>query len=180
MTENKRDPVRDPTFRDLINALRTINKFVEFGERAGELIRGLYKAGVDLTRLNPYDLTSLIQLARASSETVGFSEEELEELLNDFEDLMDTPISEIENALRILQRYTMIMRRAENQLKTVTKTMGVRKEELEGLASLFGIKLPSMSKSEYYDYEEEEEEESISEEELEELKKVIKKFREER
>lgn len=173
-----RERINNPTFRDLIEAMRTINKFVQFGEKVGELMRTLYRAGVDIRRINPYDISSLIQLARSTDIGEEFDEEKLEELISEFEDIIDTPISEIENSLRIMSKYMQVMKSAERQLKRVTERMGMRMDEINALAEMFGIKLPHRSKQtvEELDYEEDYVE-GMTEEEVEELKKIIEDFK---
>ena len=164
---------KDYTIRDLLDAVNTIRKFVEFGERANELLRALVKVGVDISNINPYDITSFIPLAQIYGSEIEFDEEELQRLQEEFEDILDTPMSKINECINIINRFTATHRRATSSLKSLTRRVGVGKEEISMLANLFGLKLPDVKKETVV----EEEEEELSEDEIEEIREVIKKFK---
>ena len=168
------DGKKDYTIRDLLEAVNTIRKFVEFGERANELLRALVKVGVDISSINPYDITSFIRLAQIYRNEVEFNEEELQRLQEEFEDILDTPLTEINRCVNIINRFAYMHKKATNSLKTLTKRVGMRREEINILAEMFGLRLPESRK----EIELEKEEEELSEEEIEEIRKAIKKFKE--
>jgi len=168
--------MKDYTIRDLLDAVNTIRKFVEFGERANELLRALVKVGVDISSINPYDITSFIRLAQMYRNEVEFDEEELQRLQEEFEDILDTPLSRINECISIINRFTSTHRRATSSLKSLTRRVGMRKEEMDMLASLFGLKLPEIKGETVV----EEEEEELSEDELKEIREAIKKFKSDR
>ena len=164
---------KDYTIRDLLDAVNTIRKFVEFGERANELLKTLVRVGVDISSINPYDITSFIRLAQMYRNEVEFDEEELQRLQEEFEDILDTPMSKINECISIINRFIATHRRATSSLRSLTKRVGVGKEEISMLASLFGLKLPEVKKETVV----EEEEKELSEEELKEIREAIRKFK---
>jgi len=165
---------KDYTIRDLLEAVNTIRKFVEFGERANELLKALVKVGVDIGSINPYDITSYIRLAQMYRNEVEFDEEELQRLQEEFEDILDTPLTEINKCINIINRFTYTHRRATSSLRSLTRRVGMRREEINMLAEMFGLRLPELKKEVVV----EEEKEELSEEEIKEIRKAIKKFKE--
>ncbi|RLE63673.1 MAG: hypothetical protein DRJ47_09105, partial [Thermoprotei archaeon] len=53
------------TIGDLLDAIDTINKFVNFGEKVAKVFSALSRAGVDINRIDPYDFNSILQLSMA-------------------------------------------------------------------------------------------------------------------
>ncbi len=166
---------KEVTLRDFLEAVDKIKKFVDFGEKAGKLIFALSKAGVDINNINPYDFNSMLRLAMAYRGQVGIDEDiDVEELRQEFEEILDISVTEIRQCISTINRFMSVYRSATHTLKTASKHVGVSKEQLAFLGELFNLKLPTRKEEE----EEEEVIEEFTEDEKEEIRKIIKKFRE--
>ena len=165
------------TIADLLDAVEKINKFVKFGERVGKIIGQLASAGVDISRINPYDMNSLIAIAvRLRSQGYNVEEVDVETLKEEFQEILEMDLNEIEKANRIIRRFVSTYRTASSTLSVVNRTVGVGLDQMQALASLFGLKVGKEEKVE----EGIEEIEELEEEEIEELKEAIRQFKSKR
>jgi len=163
------------TIADLLDAVDKINKFVKFGERVGRIIGQLASCGIDISKINPYDINSLIAMAvRLRSQGYNVTDVDIEELREEFREILEMDLDEINKANRTIRRFISTYKSASSTLSVVNRTVGAGLEQMQALAQLFGLKMPKE------EVEEEEEIEELEEEELEELKEAIKAFRKKR
>jgi len=163
------------TIADLLDAVDKINKFVKFGERVGRIIGQLASCGIDISKINPYDINSLIAMAvRLRSQGYNVTDVDIEELREESKEILEMDLDEINKANRTIRRFISTYKSASSTLSVVNRTVGAGLEQMQALAQLFGLKMPKE------EVEEEEEIEELEEEELEELKEAIKAFRKKR
>lgn len=166
------------TLRDFLEAVEIVNKFINFGERAGRLLIALAKSGVDINSVNPYDFQSLFSLAmRMKSQGYDFNEEDLVLLKEEFEEILDLDINEVKKHIGVINKFASTYRTATSTLSRVSKNVGVDLDQMNMLASMLGIKLPHQKEQEEVSIEETGEEE-LSEEEKREFEEVIKMYKE--
>jgi len=165
------------TIGDLLDAIDTINKFVNFGERVAKTLSALSRAGVDISRINPYDFGSLLQLSMAMKSNPEFEEIDVELLKEEFKEILELDLNDVRNKLSVIQRFMNIYSQANRTMQRVNRTMGVSLDQLNTLANLFGLKLPTAQQSRGTKEEEEIEIEEMTDDEIKELEDVIRKFK---
>lgn len=164
------------TFRDVIESLEKIHRFVSFGEKLGKAIFSLAKAGVDVNRLNPMDFQSILQLATSlRSKGYDLDDIDFEELKQEFEEILDMDLNEIRRSITIIQRYCSISRMATNVLKTASKSMPANPEAVSNVMAMFGLQ-PKTETTESTE-EEEIEETELTEEDIKDFREVIDIYR---
>jgi hypothetical protein len=172
------------TVRDFINSLETIHKFVTFGEKVGKAIGALARAGVDISKFNPLDFGSIIRMAGAlRQQGYDLDDVDIECLKEEFEEILDMDISEIYNAINVVNRFSSALKRATQTIQYVSKQLPTDPSAMNNLFAMFGLqpKIPNSSDINYKVEEEAmKEEKEIGEEELEELKDVVKWYKEKR
>jgi len=162
------------TIADLLDAVDKINKFVKFGERVGRIIGQLASAGIDVSRINPYDINSLISIAvRLRSQGYNVENLDVEELREEFREILEMDLDEINKANRTIRRFISTYKSASSTLSVVNRTVGAGLDQMQALAQLFGLKV---GKGE----EEIEEIEELEDEEIEELREAIRQFKSKR
>ena len=161
------------TIGDLLDAIDTINKFVNFGDRVAKVLSALSRAGVDVSRINPYDFGSLLQLSMAMRNNPEFEEIDVELLKEEFKEILELDIDDVRRKLSVITRFITVYSQANRTMQRVSRTMGASLDQLNTLANLFGLKLPTASQPE----EEKIEIEEMSSEEIKELEDVIRKFK---
>jgi len=162
------------TIGDLLDAIDTINKFVNFGDRVAKVFSTLARAGVDVSRINPYDFNSILRLSVAMRNNPELEEIDVEALKEEFEEILDLDLDDVSRKLGVIRRFMSVYNQANRTMSTVSRTMGASLDQLNALASMFGLKLPSATKSEKV---EEVEVEEMDEDEIEELRDVINRFK---
>ena len=163
------------TIADLLDAVDKINKFVKFGERVGRIIGQLASAGIDVSRINPYVINSLISIAvRLRSQGYNVENLDVESLREEFREILEMDLDEINKANRTIRRFISTYKSASSTLSVVNRTVGAGLEQMQALAQLFGLKMPKEEKVE------EEEIEELEDEEIEELKEAIRQFKNKR
>ena len=166
------------TIADLLDAVDKINKFVKFGERVGRIIGQLASAGIDISRINPYDINSLISIAvRLRSQGYNVENLDVEELREEFREILEMDLDEINKANRTIRRFISTYKSASSTLSVVNRTVGVGLDQMQALAQLFGLKV---GKGEKVGEEEIEEIEELEDEEIEELREAIRQFKNKR
>jgi len=163
------------TIADLLDAVDKINKFVKFGERVGRIIGQLASCGIDISKINPYDINSLIAMAvRLRSQGYNVTDVDIEELREEFKEILEMDLDEINKANRTIRRFISTYKSASSTLSIVNRTVGAGLEQMQALAQLFGLKMPKE------EVEEVEEIEELEEEEIEELREAIRQFKNKR
>lgn len=161
------------TFRDVIDALEKIHKFVSFGERVGKTIVALAKCGVDISRLNPMDFSSLMQVATAlRSKGYDLEDIDIEELREEFEEIMDMELDEVAKSLGVINRFNALMKRASTTLRQASKSIP-NPEAVSNIMAMFNL----YPKKEKEIEEEVEEEETLDEETKRELQEAIRRYK---
>jgi len=166
--------VKKVTISDLLDAIDTINKFINFGEKVSKVFSALSRAGVDVSRINPYDLNSILRLSVAMRSNPELKEIDVESLKEEFEEILELDLDDVRRKLRIVKKFIGVYSQANKTMSRVSKTVGANLDQLNALANMFGLKLPTASQSEET---EETEIEEMSEDEIKELDEVIKKFK---
>jgi len=165
------------TIADLLDAVDKINKFVKFGERVGRIIGQLASCGIDVSRINPYDINSLISIAvRLRSQGYNVENLDVEELREEFREILEMDLDEINKANRTIRRFISTYKSASSTLSVVNRTVGAGLDQMQALAQLFGLKVGREEKVE----EEVEEVEELEDEEIEELREAIRQFKNKR
>lgn len=167
-------PVKKVTISDLLDAIDTINKFVNFGERVAKVFSALSRAGVDVSRINPYDFNSILRLSMAMRSNPELEEIDVESLKEEFEEILELDLDDVRKKLIVVKKFISVYSQANKTMSRVSKTVGANLDQLNALANMFGLKLPTASQSEET---EETEIEEMSDEEIKELDEVIKKFK---
>jgi len=166
------------TIADLLDAVDKINKFVKFGERVGRIIGQLASCGIDISKINPYDINSLIAMAvRLRSQGYNVENLDVESLREEFREILEMDLDEINKANRTIRRFISTYKSASSTLSIVNRTVGAGLDQMQALAQLFGLKMPREEKVGELD---EEEIEELEDEEIEELKEAIRQFKNKR
>ena len=165
------------TIGDLLDAIDTINKFVNFGDRVAKVLSALSRAGVDVSRINPYDFGSLLQLSMAMRNNPEFEEIDVELLKEEFKEILELDIDDVRRKLSVITRFITVYSQANRTMQRVSRTMGASLDQLNTLANLFGLKLPTASQSKEAEEEEKVEIKEMNDEEIKELEDVIRKFK---
>jgi len=166
--------VKKVTISDLLDAIDTINKFINFGEKVAKVFSALSRAGVDISKINPYDLNSLLRLSVAMRSNPELEEIDVESLKEEFEEILELDLDDVRKKLKVVRKFIGVYSQANKTMSRVSKTVGANLDQLNALANMFGLKLPTTSQPEET---EETEVEEISDEEIKELDEVIKKFK---
>jgi len=166
--------VKKVTIGDLLDAIDTINKFINFGEKVSKVFSALSRAGVDVSRINPYDFNSILRLSMAMRSNPELEEIDVESLKEEFEEILELDLDDVRKKLIVVKKFISVYSQANKTMSKVSKTVGANLDQLNALANMFGLRLPTTSQSEET---EETEIEEISEDEIKELDEVIKKFK---
>ena len=168
------------TIRDFLEALEKIHKFVTFGERVSNVIQALARAGIDVSSLNPMDFNSLIRFA-GSLRSKGYDIDEIDivTLKEEFEEILDMNINEINEATNIVYKFSNTFRRATQCAKTASRQLPASPEAVNNLFALFGLqpKIRTKATEKVEEEMEEEEKKELSDELVSEFKEIAEKYR---
>lgn len=163
------------TFRDLMEALKFIQRVNRFNENVMTLIKSLNRVGIDINRLNPNNFMDIVRLS-AQLRNEGFIEDiDIEQIEKDFEDLMNYSIDDIRKYTNIIDRFLSYVTRSSRVIERYNKILGSSTKELGMLANMFGLSLPTGRETTediiVTDTEE------LTEEEKKKLREIIKQFK---
>lgn len=163
------------TFRDLMEALKFIQRVNRFNENVMTLIKSLNRVGIDINRLNPNNFMDIVRLS-AQLRNEGFIEDiDIEQIEKDFEDLMNYSIDDIQKYTNIIDRFLSHVTRSSRVIERYNKILGSSTKELGMLANMFGLSLPTGRETTediiVTDTEE------LTEEEKKKLREIIKQFK---
>ena len=163
------------TFKDLIEALKFIQRVNRFNENVMTLIKSLNRVGIDINRLNPNNFMDIVRLS-AQLRSEGFIEDiDLEQIEKDFEDLMSHSIDDIRKYTSVIDRFLSYVTRSSRVIERYNRLLGSSTKELGMLANMFGLPLPT-SKETTEDITITDTEE-LTEEEKKKLRKIIEQFK---
>ena len=150
------------TIRDFLEALEKIHKFVTFGERVSNVIQALARAGIDVNSLNPMDFNSLIRFA-GSLRSQGYDIDEMDivTLREEFEEILDMDINEINEATNIVYKFSNTFKRATQYARIASRQLPTSPEAVNNLFALFGLQ-PKIRTKATEEAEEEIEEEILN------------------
>jgi len=170
------------TFRDVLESIKTINKFLSFSLRLSRFFVALSQLGVDVSKINPYNFEDMIKMATSlRNQGVNVDFGDLEELKSEFEDIMDIDIEEMRKHVEVIRRYSGVLSNVLSTIKNVSKHMPKDTDEIKAITGLFGgLGMPqpgsSLNEDELSDLSEETET-TLNEKDVEEFRKVINEFR---
>ena len=163
------------TFRDLMEALKFIQRVNRFSENVITLIKSLNRVGIDVNRLNPNNFSDILKLSM-QLRNEGFIEDvDIEQIEKDFEDLMNHSIDDIQKYTNIIDRFLSYVTRSSRVIERYNRLLGSSTKELGMLANMFGLPLPT-SKETTEDITITDTEE-LTEEEKKKLRKIIEQFK---
>ena len=162
------------TIGDLLDAIDTINKFVNFGEKVAKVFSALSRAGVDINRIDPYDFNSILQLSMAMRSNPELKEIDIESLKEEFKEILELELDDVYEKLDVIRKFVSVYNQASRTVGMASEMVGASLDQLNALANTFGLKLPTTLQSEET---EEMEVEEMNEDEIKELNEVIKKFK---
>jgi len=163
------------TFRDLIEALKFIQRVNRFSENVITLIKSLNRVGIDVNRLNPNNFSDILKLSM-QLRNEGFIEDvDIEQIEKDFEDLMNHSIDDVRKYTNIIDRFLSHVTRSSRIMDRYNKLLGSSTKELGLLANMFGLSLPT-DKEVTEDITVTDTEE-LTEEEKKKLREIIKQFK---
>jgi len=168
------------TVRDFLEALEKIHKFVTFGERVSNVMQVLSRAGLDVGNVNPTDFSSLIRLASSlRNQGYDIDESDIVALREEFEEILDMDIEEINRATNVIRKFSSMFRRASYCIRDASRQLPTNPEAINNLFALFGLqpKIRTKTTEEIEEEMEEEEETEISEELKSEFKEIANKYR---
>ena len=103
-----------------MNAVKLINRFLEFSSYIKKLINYFKKKGVEINSSNVMDLQQIINLAmQMSNEDEVITNEDIEALEEAYEEIMNVTFEDILNAVEVLRRYAELMSKVSSTMKTV-------------------------------------------------------------
>jgi len=164
------------TIAELLDAVYTINKFVRFGEKVSEVISALARSGIDISRVKPYDLNSILAMAVSMQNRPELKDIDVDELREEFKEILEIDLHEVRKKISTINTFLSTYSQATGVVNRVSRTMGTSLDQLNMIASMFGIKTPQR-KPEKEEEEEEVEIQEMTEEELKELEEAINKFK---
>jgi len=163
------------TFRDLMEALKFIQRVNRFSENVMTLIRSLNRVGIDVNRLDPSNFGDILRLSM-QLRSEGFIEDiDIEQIEKDFEDLMNHSIEDIQKYTNIIDRFLSYVTRSSRVIERYNRILGGSAKELGMLANMFGLKLPT-GKDTTDDITITDTEE-LTEEEKKKLREIIEQFK---
>ena len=161
----------DPTIGDVINAIEKLKRIASFGNEFIKLVSSMANCGVDLSKINPYNFNDLLRMALSLSKSDEITEIDIEALRDAYEDIINIRMSEIRGMCIAIRRFLVSYSEVNSVLSSLFSRAKVGSDELEIIRGLFGISARKEEKEEY----EFEDVEQLTPEEVESLKKVIKR-----
>lgn len=162
------------TFRDVLNSMKSINLFISFSLKLSKFFDALSQIGVDVSKLNPYNFEDMVKMAaslRQRGIDVDFGD--LDELMDEFNELMDMDIDEVVKHATILRKYSSVMKSVFDTVKRVSRTMPKDNSEIKAMMGMFGFNQSVDRDEDFSDVETT----TLSEEDVREFKEIIRKYR---
>ncbi|RLF08939.1 MAG: hypothetical protein DRJ98_08925 [Thermoprotei archaeon] len=171
--------ISEASLTDVVRAIRTIKAFTDFRAKMQELFTAFAAAGVDVSRLNFNDPMSMIrafgQLQKANTNI------DVDTILDELERCEEVTLREVEEAVRILNQYATLSRKVDYTVGSISRQRKTQLGDLEAVAKMFGFKLPATTKKEETEEEEvEEEEPELTEEDIKEIKRIVREYKREK
>jgi mannose/fructose/N-acetylgalactosamine-specific phosphotransferase system component IIB len=164
------DKVRNPTVSDVLNAIDKLRRFYEFYTEFSKIAIALAGSGIDITRINPNNFGDLIKMVTSLNRTGVLNDIDIEALKDSYEDIMNMSINDLKDLCNTVRQFAMVSHNVMNTMSYISRTAKIDKDSLELVKSLLGIKTHKTEES-----EEEYEAEDLTEEEIEELRKMLKR-----
>jgi len=179
------------TFRDVLESVRVVNKFLSFSQRLSKFFTALAQAGVDVSKINPYNFEDMIKMA-ASLRNQGVSIDfgDLDELYDEFNDILDMDIFEMKKHAEIIRRYSSMLGSILKSVKIASKSMPKDSSEINAMMGMFGFggaQPPALSPAPVHagntsltdetEFDEDDYESELTEEDISEFKSVIEQYR---
>lgn len=170
------------TFRELLESIKVVNKFLSFSTRLAKFFAALAQIGVDVNKLNPYNFDDLLKMAMSMrSRGINIDFGDLDELRQEFEDLMDMDINEIRLHAERIRRYGAVFTGVLRSIQSTSKSMPKDTSDMSSMMGMLGMAgqlIPGQAKTPADTFEEEEDETSnLSERDIEEFRKVIEEYK---
>jgi hypothetical protein len=162
--------VRNPTVGDVLNAIDRLRRFYEFYTEFSKIAVALAGSGIDITRINPNNFGDLIKMVTSLNKAGVLNDIDIEALRDAYDDIMNMSINELKDLCQTLRQFAMVSHNVMNTMSYISRTAKVDKDSLDLVKSLLGIKTHKDEES-----EEEYETEDLTEEEIEELRKMLKR-----
>jgi len=164
------DKVRNPTVGDVLNAIDRLRRFYEFYTEFSKIAIALAGSGIDITRINPNNFGDLIKMVTSLNKAGVLNDIDIEALRDAYDDIMNMSINDLKDLCNTVRQFAMVSHNVMNTMSYISRTAKVDKDSLELVKSLLGIKTSKAEES-----EEEYEAEDLTEEEIEELRKMLKR-----
>ena len=164
---------REVKLSEVLNAIRVIKRYIDIREKINELLVALASAGIDVSRVNfnnPMSLISVLSKARQHGVDV-----DIDTIIEEIEEGFDVSLNEVEEAVRVLRMFAVTSRSVDSTLRLFSQTAKTSVDDLNVVAKMFGLKVPTMKGSE--SGEEEEEEEELTEEDIKDMKEIIERYK---
>jgi mannose/fructose/N-acetylgalactosamine-specific phosphotransferase system component IIB len=162
--------VRNPTVGDVLNAIDRLRRFYEFYTEFSKVAVALAGSGIDITRINPNNFGDLIKMVTSMNKAGVLNDIDIEALKDAYEDIMNMSINDLKDLCQTLRQFAMVSHNVMNTMNYISRTAKVDKDSLDLVKSLLGIKTRKDEES-----EEEYETEDLTEEEIEELRKMLRR-----
>jgi len=158
---------------EVLNAIRVVKRYIDVRDKINELLVALASAGIDVSRVNfnnPMSLISVLSKARQQGVDV-----DVETIFEELEEGFDVSLDEVDEAVKVLKRFAVTSRNVDGTLRVFSRMTKTSVNDLNAFAQMFGLKVPTQKSGETV--EEIEEEEELSEEDVRDMKEIIKKYR---
>jgi len=165
--------VRKRKLKDVFWAIRVVKTFVDIDNALKKIMTQLEVAGVDINKFNinnPFEMVSLLTQLRDEGADI-----DLDEVENLIESMEDLTFEDLEDAIRILEKFTTHRMRLVSLAKRMGKK-GMSKSELDFILNFIGF--GGSRRKERKEVEEIGEDEAIelTDEELEKVKRIVKRY----
>jgi len=173
MTGSSTVQKKEVRLSEVLNAIRVIKRYIDVRERINELLVALASAGIDVSRVNfnnPMSLISVLSKARQHGVDV-----DVETIFEELEEGFDVSLDEVDEAVKTLKRFALTSRNVDGTLRLFKSFAKTSVNDLNAFAQMFGLKVPTQRNTEAV--EEVEEEEELSEEDVRDMKEIIRKYR---
>jgi hypothetical protein len=161
---------RDPKILDVVDAIHKLKRFSDFTKEFSRIAVALAGAGVDISRINPNNISDLFRLVQGMGKAKDIREEDIEHLKREYGDVMNLSLGELKSMCYIIRQFISINLTVDSTVSYMSRTAKAGKEELDMMKTLLGIKTAGEEP-----VEEEIEIGELSDEELEELRNFIKR-----
>ena len=173
MTGSNTVQKKEVKLSEVLNAIRVVKRYIDVRDKINELLVALASAGIDVSRVNfnnPMSLISVLSKARQQGVDV-----DVETIFEELEEGFDVSLDEVDEAVKTLKRFALTSRNVDGTLRLFRNFAKTSVNDLNAFAQMFGLKVPTQKNAEAI--EEVEEEEELSEEDVRDMKEIIKKYR---